>query len=76
MLGKTIAEAWDDLYFLERACEVQTLALSTGRPVIPVPAHIAEAAYQQMRAGDAESGRLHLEAVKRHLDRVAPEYRS
>ncbi|MBB6182294.1 ribulose-5-phosphate 4-epimerase/fuculose-1-phosphate aldolase [Rhizobium flavum] len=24
-----IAEAWDDLYYLERACEVQTLALST-----------------------------------------------
>ena len=75
VLGATIAEAWDDLYYLERACEVQTLALSTGRNVLPVDAAIAEAAYRQMRAGDAESGRLHLESVKRLLDRAEPDYR-
>ena len=60
VLGPTIAEAWDDLYYLERACEVQCLALSTGREVRPVDPAIAEAAYRQMRAGDPESARLHL----------------
>lgn len=76
VIGPTIAEAWDDLYFLERACEVQTLALSTGRQVLPVDPAVAQAAYRQMREGDPESGRLHLEAIKRMLDKQSPEYSS
>ena len=43
VLAPSIAKAWDDLYYLERACEVQRLAQSTGRVVVPVPKHIAEA---------------------------------
>jgi ribulose-5-phosphate 4-epimerase/fuculose-1-phosphate aldolase len=75
VLAPNIAEAWDDLYYLERACQVQTLALSTGRQVLPVDPAIAEAAYRQMREGDPESARLHLEAIKRRLDAEEPEYR-
>jgi ribulose-5-phosphate 4-epimerase/fuculose-1-phosphate aldolase len=75
VLGPTIAEAWDDLYYLERACEVQRLAESTGRRLVPVPAALAELTYKQMREGDGESARLHLESVKRMLDREAPDYR-
>lgn len=76
VLGPTIADAWDDLYYLERACQVQTLALSTGRPVHAVAPAIAEAAYRQMREGDPESARLHLESAKRLLDRVEPDYKT
>lgn len=75
VLGPTIAEAWDDLYYLERACEVQTLALSTGRQVLPVKPEIAEAAYRQMREGDPESARLHLASIRRQLDTEEPVYR-
>ena len=74
--GPTIAEAWDDLYYLERACQVQTLALSTGRKVLPVDPEIAEAAYRQMREGDPEFARLHLASIKRTLDRTQPEFQS
>ena len=70
-----IAEAWDDLYYLERAAEVQLKAMSTGRQLIAVPTDIAEQAAKQMREGDPESARLHLESVRRVLDRQAPEYR-
>jgi ribulose-5-phosphate 4-epimerase/fuculose-1-phosphate aldolase len=70
-----IAEAWDDLYYLERAAEVQLKAMSTGRRLIPVSTEIAEQAARQMREGDPESARLHLESVRRVLDRQAPEYR-
>ena len=76
VLGPTIAEAWDDLYYLERACEVQCIALSTGRKVLPVDPAVAEAAYRQMRGGDAESARLHLASVRRTLDAEEPAYRS
>lgn len=73
--GPGIAEAWDDLYYLERACEVQRLALSTGCPLKPIPAHLAEATAAQMREADRESARLHLESVKRVLDAESPGYR-
>lgn len=75
VVGPTIAEAWDDLYYLERACEVQLLAMSTGRSIVPVNPEIAEATYRQMREGDAESARLHLESIKRQLDRTEADYR-
>ncbi len=73
--GPSIAAAWDDLYYLERACEVQRLAQSTGRTLKPVAPAIAEATARQMREGDGESARLHLESIKRTLDRAEPEYR-
>ena len=76
VLGPSIAKAWDDLYYLERACEVQLLAQSTGRPVVAVPTHIAEATAEQMRhEGGRDSASLHLASIKRQLDRDAPEYR-
>jgi ribulose-5-phosphate 4-epimerase/fuculose-1-phosphate aldolase len=76
VLGPSIAKAWDDLYYLERACEVQRLAQSTGRRVIAVPQSIAAATAEQMRhEGGRDSPRLHLDSIKRQLDRDAPEYR-
>jgi len=65
--GPTIAEAWDDLYYLERAAEVQVKALSTGRPLRAVEPEVARRAAAQMREGDPESARLHLDSVKRVL---------
>ncbi|MET1026645.1 MAG: aldolase [Dongiaceae bacterium] len=72
--GPNIAEAWDDLYYLERAAEVQLRAMSTGRALKPVPADIARRSVQQMRDSDPESARLHLESVKRILARSEPDF--
>ena len=74
VLGGSIAEAWDDLYYLERAAEVQLKAMSSGRPLKPVPHDIASAASKQMLIGNAESARLHLDSVKRQLAKREPEY--
>jgi ribulose-5-phosphate 4-epimerase/fuculose-1-phosphate aldolase len=74
VVGKTIADAWDDLYYLERACEVQRLALSTGRPLKLVPHDVAATTYAQMQSGGSESARQHLESVKRRLDKWEPDY--
>ena len=76
VLAPTIAEAWDDLYYLERAAQVQVLAMSTGRKVNPVDPTVARATYEQMRTGDADSARQHLLSLRRQLDREEPEYRS
>ncbi len=76
VVGPSIAKAWDDLYYLERAAEVQRLAEATGRPVRPIPAEVAERTAAQMRrGGDRDSSGLHLASIKRQLDATAPEYR-
>ncbi|TPE48031.1 aldolase [Amaricoccus solimangrovi] len=74
VIAPTIAEAWDDLYYLERAAEAQIKALSTGRPLVPVPPQLAEKTARQIRAGDAESARLHLASVRRIIGRETPDY--
>lgn len=68
--GPTIAEAWDDLYYLERAAQVQLLAMATQRELLPVPHEVAQRAYEQMRLGDAESARAHLHSAMRRLQRT------
>lgn len=74
VIGPSIAEAWDDLYYLERACEVQLRAMTSGRKLVPVSADVAQRTYEQMRAGDADSARLHLESVKRVLTRDGSDF--
>jgi ribulose-5-phosphate 4-epimerase/fuculose-1-phosphate aldolase len=72
----SIAMAWDDLYYLERAAQVQLKAMSSGKPLKPVSPEIAERTARQMRYGEAESAQLHLESVKRILARTEPDFRS
>lgn len=70
-----IAEAWDDLYYLERAAEVQLKAMGSGRKLLPVLPDVAAEAARQMREGDPESARMHLQSIRRVLERQAPDYR-
>jgi ribulose-5-phosphate 4-epimerase/fuculose-1-phosphate aldolase len=67
VLGASIAEAWDDLYYLERAAEVQLKAMASGRPLKAIAHNIASAACRQMLIGNAQSAQLHLDSVKRQL---------
>ncbi|HEX6957373.1 MAG TPA: aldolase [Ferrovibrio sp.] len=75
VLSPSIAEAWDDLYYLERVCQVQCIAQATGRPVQPIDPAIAAATARQIQDENAESARLHLQSVKRILDREEPDYK-
>jgi ribulose-5-phosphate 4-epimerase/fuculose-1-phosphate aldolase len=72
--GPSVAYAFDDLYYLERACELQLLAQSSGRPLKIVPTEIAAATRAQMDAERQQSD-LHLAALKRILDREQPGWR-
>lgn len=73
--GRSIAETFDDLYYLERACLHQVLALSTGKPLRIVPEEIARHTAAQM-AGESQQAVLHLAALARILDRECPEWAS
>ena len=65
--GPSIAEAWDDLYYLERAAEVQLKAMSTGQPLMGIAPEIAGRTSRQMRAGDPASARAHMTSMLRIL---------
>ncbi len=71
--GATVAEAFDTLYYLERACRNQVLAMATGLKLKRVPAAVVERTAAQM-GGSGESARTHFAALKRILDRESPDY--
>ena len=67
VLAPSIAEAWDDLYYLERAAEAELKALSSGRAVKPVPPEVAARVAADIAAGQPAAAELHLASVKRRL---------
>ncbi len=78
VVAPTIAKAWDDLFYLERAAQAEVLALSTGRKLAALPQSMIDQTLAQIRAnaGNRGSARLHLDSVMRQLDRSEPEYRT
>src|SRR6516165_5909595 len=78
VIGSSAAQAFERLYFLERACQAQILALSTGRSLRIVPRAVVEATVAQFRGctdvGGVTRSELHFEALKRQLDRSEADY--
>ncbi|MBL6456031.1 aldolase [Belnapia sp. T6] len=70
--GETIADAFDDLYYLERACEVQVLAMSTGRPLAIIPDELA--AKLASFSTRHENAVYFLAAIRGILDEEEPAY--
>lgn len=74
--GPSIAKAFDDLYFLERAAMVQVLAQSTGQPLRFIPEEVAEGYVSPERPNHLrKQADDHFTALKRILDREEPDYR-
>jgi len=72
--GPTVAQTYDDLYYLERAAMVQVLAMQTGKPLHNIDAKLAEHTANQI-AGESQQALLHFESLKRLLDRDEPGWR-
>jgi len=70
----TVAEAFEDLYFLERAAKTLLLAYSTGQPLNVMPDALAE---KTARAWDAyrDSAFAHFRDLKQLLERTDASYR-
>ena len=64
--GARIDYAYDDLYYLERACMVEVLAASTGRPLVPVDAALAARVADQAN-GERLQSELFFESLRRML---------
>jgi len=75
VVGPTVADALDDLYYLERACQVQVLAMSTGRPLRIIPDELSRAT-RDSYSNRHYNAMLLLQAFKDEFDRTQPEYAS
>ena len=62
--GPSLAWAYDDLYYLERACVHQVIAASTGRPLAPVNAALVATVAAQIQ-GEREQSDIFFEALRR-----------
>jgi len=71
--AETVAEAFDDLYYLERACQTLVLAYSTGQKLNVMSPELAEhtaRGWQDYK----DAAFSHFEQMKTMLDRTDPSY--
>lgn len=70
---RTVADAYDDLYYLERACQTQVLARQTGLPLRRLSNAVIAHTLDQY-SGERLSARPHFASLKRILDREEADY--
>jgi len=75
VVGTSIAAAFDDLYYLERAAKVQLLALATGLPTAVIPETVAAKTCTQWHTYPGDYSRQHFDALREILDEEEPDYR-
>ena len=73
--GQTVAQAFDALYYFERACETYITALSTNKELKIVSPEIAEKTAQEWENYSTDMEELHLKAVRSILDKEDPSYK-
>jgi ribulose-5-phosphate 4-epimerase/fuculose-1-phosphate aldolase len=74
VVGRTVAEAFDALYYLERASRLQVLARSMGGKLKPVRSEVVRETYRMILADTPKYASAHFDALKRILDREEPAY--
>lgn len=63
--GPTVAAAFDDLYYLERACRQQILAQSTGLPLKPIEETVLRETRRQIEQVRIPAAEAHFKALLR-----------
>ena len=73
--GQTVAEAFDELFYFEKACETYITALSTNKKLKIVSDEIAEKTAQEWEKYTTGGQELHLKAIRSILDKEDPSYK-
>jgi ribulose-5-phosphate 4-epimerase/fuculose-1-phosphate aldolase len=75
-LGPTIPGAFERMYLLERACEVELIARTLGEPPVYIAEHVVQSAvaYMQNMRKKEDYGLLDFQALLRVLDRTGIKY--
>ncbi len=74
--GQTVAEAFDELYYFEKACETYITALSTNKKLKVASNEIAEKTAQEWEEYSTDAKNLHLKAIRSILDKEDPSYKN
>ena len=72
--AKTVAKAFDDLFYFERSCETLIGAYQTGKKLHLASHEVATKTAQQWEKYDASD--LHFDALKRILDKEEADYKN
>jgi ribulose-5-phosphate 4-epimerase/fuculose-1-phosphate aldolase len=76
-VGATVADAFLAMFNLERACQIQVLAQSSGKPLVPVPSAILDTMKTYASAVlRGLGGALAWPGILRKLDRIDPSFRT
>jgi len=75
VIAPSVAEAFDENFYLERACQLQVLALSTGRPLHVVSEEVAAMTCRQWLEFPVDACQDHFNEMKTILDEEEPDYR-
>jgi ribulose-5-phosphate 4-epimerase/fuculose-1-phosphate aldolase len=74
-VGRTAAECWNGMFYLERACKQQVMALSAGRDnVLLAPQSAQDEVRRQTTVRNAAAGGLAWPGALRLLERESPGY--
>ncbi|EJN11287.1 ribulose-5-phosphate 4-epimerase-like epimerase or aldolase [Bradyrhizobium sp. YR681] len=73
VIANTVGEAFDDIYTLERACQILVQAYATGQPLKILPDAVAESTAQDWEQ-ITDFSIAHFEEMKRLLDAEDPSY--
>lgn len=76
--GSTAAQMFNNMFYLERACEIQVATLSMGLPLRSIPSAIGEKVAQQYANSMGEDDDVALEWAThlRLLDEIHPDYKN
>lgn len=74
VVADTVAEAFDDMYYLERSCRTLALAYATGCPLNTMPHDLAERTARAWE-GYADAAHVHFAELRALLDAKDPSYR-
>jgi ribulose-5-phosphate 4-epimerase/fuculose-1-phosphate aldolase len=76
-LGPTIPGAFERMYLLERACEVELIARTLDQPPVIIAERVVQSAavYMQSMRSREDYGMLDFQALLRRLDRNGAQYR-
>jgi len=74
-VGQTVADAFDKLYYFEKACETYITAVSTNTELNIVDSKVAEKTAQEWENYPVNMGQQHLDEIKKILDKEDISYR-
>ncbi|MGY4509541.1 class II aldolase/adducin family protein [Bradyrhizobium sp. USDA 3650] len=73
-VGRTIAEGFFNMYYMEQSCRIQLAATQGGQKIALPPSEVAARTAAQSNRSPNTKGQRPWTALKRRLDRISPDY--